>query len=226
MKAGMKLAVMAAIATGIAGGWALAADAPSMSFFITSKGSGKGGDLGGLKGADTLCQQLATAAGAGNRTWAAYLSTQGAGAVNAKDRIGTGPWYNAKGVLIAKNVTELLTPGVNINAQTGLDEKGQPVGSVKVGANGAPLPREQQSGVEHDILTGSQANGTAFAAGEDRTCGNWTSSTTGAAMLGHHDRLSLQPGLSPWDAAHPSQACDQQSLVNTGGAGRFYCFAK
>jgi hypothetical protein len=214
-------------AMGLAAGWAAyAANAPQMSFFVTSQGSGKGADLGGLAGADALCQRLATAAGAGNRTWAAYLSTQGAGAVNAKDRIGSGPWYNAKGQLIAQNVADLLKPEVKINADTALTEKGQPIGSVKVGADGAPLPREQQSGVQHDILTGTQADGTAFPAGEDRTCANWTSSGTGSAMLGHHDRRSLQPGLSPWAAAHPSQGCSQENLVATGGAGMLYCFAK
>lgn len=226
MKAhGKKLLLLAAISLGLGGG-AFAADAPQMSFFVTSKGSGKGGDLGGLKGADALCQELATAAGAGNRTWAAYLSSQGAGAENAKDRIGGGPWYNAKGVLIARNVNELLQPTVNINAETAIDEKGQMIPSVRVGADGAPLPREQQSNVEHDILTGSQADGTAFPAGEDRTCRNWTSSSDGSAMLGHHDRRGLQPGITPWANAHPSQGCSQQALVNTGGAGRLYCFAK
>ena len=219
-----QLALLAAM--GMAAGFAAQAATPPMSFFVTSKGSGKGGDLGGLKGADTLCQQLATSAGAGNRTWAAYLSTHGAGAVNAKDRIGSGPWYNVKGQLVAQNVADLLKPEVKINAGTALTEKGQPIGAVKVGADGAPLPREQQSGVAHDILTGAQADGTAFPAGEDRTCNNWTSSTTGSAMLGHHDRRSLQPGLSPWANAHPSQGCSQENLVATGGAGLLYCFAK
>jgi hypothetical protein len=205
---------------------AMAAGAPSMSFFVTSKGSGNGADLGGLAGADALCNELAKAAGTTNKTWAAYLSTQGPGAVNAKDRIGTGPWYNAKGALIAKDVASLHNASVNINHETALDEQGQPVPFVKVNADGTALPRDQQSGVEHDILTGTQADGTAFAPGEDRTCKNWTSSADGTAMLGHHDRRSLQPGVSPWSTAHPSQGCSQEKLVATGGSGRFYCFAK
>jgi hypothetical protein len=203
---------------------ALAQDEP-MGFFVTSAGSGDGGNLGGLAGADAHCQALAEAAGAGGRSWAAYLSTQGEGAVNARDRIGAGPWHNAAGALIAANVDALHMDSVNINSETGLDEHGMPVPFVMVDDAGAPLPLAQQSGVEHDILTGTQPDGTAFAAGDDRTCSNWTSNDAGNAMLGHHDRRSLQPGLSPWSAAHPSQGCSQQSLVNTGGAGRFYCFA-
>lgn len=222
---GMKIAAIAAI--GLAAGWSvMAANAPGMSFFVTSKGSGKGGNLGGLAGADALCQDLAKAAGAGNRTWAAYLSTQGPNAVNAKDRIGTGPWYNAKGVLIAQNVAALHQTTVNVTADTALDEKGQPVPSVALGPDGLSLPLEKQSGVEHDILTGTQADGTAFPAGEDRTCRNWTSGADGAAMLGHHDRRGLAPGVTPWSAAHPSQGCSQEKLVATGGSGRLYCFAK
>jgi hypothetical protein len=197
-----------------------------MSFFVTSAGPGDGGNLGGLAGADAYCQQLAEAAGAGNRTWVAYLSTQDNGAINARDRIGTGPWYNANGVLIAENVDALHQDAVNINFETALDENGATVPYVRRDATGAAIPpAEQPEPVEHDILTGSQADGTAFAAGDDMTCGNWTSNSEGNAMLGHDDRRSLQPGLSPWNAAHPSQACDQQSLVNTGGAGRLYCFA-
>jgi hypothetical protein len=199
---------------------------PPMGFFVTSKGAGDGANLGGLKGADALCQQLATAAGAGKRTWAAYLSTQGAGAVNARDRIGTGPWYNAKGELIAANVAGLYDANVNITINSAVDEKGQPVPGVAAGADGVPLPREKQSGVQHDILTGSQADGTAFTGTEDHTCHNWTSNAEGSAMLGHADRRSLQPGLSPWGAAHPSRGCSQQNLIDTGGAGRLYCFAK
>jgi hypothetical protein len=127
--------------------------------------------------------------------------------------------------VVADSVDALHMETNNINSETALDEHGQPVPFVQVDDAGAPLPLDQQTGVEHDILTGSQADGTAFAAGEDRTCANWTSNADGSAMLGHHDRRSLQPGLSPWSAAHPSQGCSQQGLVNTGGAGRFYCFA-
>ena len=147
----------------------------SMSFFVTSAGSGKGADLGGLAGADRHCQQLASAAGAGAKTWHAYLSTQGAGAVNARDRIGKGPWVNAKGATIAKDVAELHGTN-NLTKQTALSEKGE----VTNGRGDTPN--------KHDILTGSQADGTAFPEGQDRTCSNWTSSTQGAAMVGHADR--------------------------------------
>jgi hypothetical protein len=197
-----------------------------MSFFVTSVGSGDGANLGGLEGADAHCQKLAAAAGAGGRTWVAYLSTQGENAVNARDRIGSGPWYNAKGVLIAKDLADLHQDGVNINHETALDEKGEMVGYVHLDDKGVAIPPPQQPApVEHDILTGSQADGTAFPAGEDRTCANWTSNGEGSAMVGHHDRRSLQPGLSPWNAAHPSRGCSQENLVGTGGAGLFYCMA-
>lgn len=197
-----------------------------MGFFVTSVGSGDGANLGGLEGADAHCQKLAAAAGAGGRTWVAYLSTQGENAVNARDRIGSGPWYNAKGVLIARDPADLHQDGVNINHETALDETGAMVGYVHLDENGVAIPPPQQPApVEHDILTGSQADGTAFAAGEDRTCSNWTSNGDGSAMVGHHDRRSLQPGLSPWNAAHPSRGCSQENLVATGGAGLFYCMA-
>lgn len=203
-----------------------AAAQQQMSFFVTSAGSGMGGNLGGLAGADARCQALAAVAGAGNKTWHAYLSTQGPNAVNARDRIGSGPWYNANGDMIASNLNELHNEASNnLTYATALDEHGAPVPYVAIGEDGAPLPIALQIGVEHDALTGTQADGRAFAAGEDRTCGNWTSSGDGSAMLGHIDRRSLQPGLSPWAAAHPSQGCSQQALVNTGGAGRYYCFA-
>ena len=187
-----------------------------MSFFVTSAGSGKGGDLGGLEGAARLCQTLAQAAGAGGRTWRAYLSTQGAGAVNARDRIGKGPWQNAKGIVIAHDVAELH--GANkLDKSTALTEKGEPVN----GRGDSPNT--------HDILTGSQADGTAFAEGEDRTCGNWTKSGgEGAAMLGHHDRQGLRDDEASrsWNTSHPSRGgCSQEALRGTGGAGLFYCFA-
>lgn len=198
----------------------------NMSFFVTSAGSGMGGNLGGLAGADARCQALAAVAGYGNLTWRAYLSTQGPNAVNARDRIGTGPWYNANGTMIARNLNELHNEEANnISVATALDEHGAPVPYVGLDSDGNPLPIELQYGVEHDVLTGTQADGTAFPAGEDRTCGNWTSSDEGSAMLGHEDRRTLGPGLSPWSAAHPSQGCSQQALINTGGAGRYYCFA-
>jgi hypothetical protein len=189
-----------------------------MSFFITSVGPGKGGDLGGLAGADQQCQLLGGVGGAGTKTWRAYLSTQGAGAVNARDRIGSGPWKNAKGIIIAKDLAELHGQN-NINKQTALTEKGEAVN----GRGDTPNM--------HDILTGSQPDGTAFAAGEDRTCGNWTKSGQGAAMVGHHDRLGLRDddASKSWNSSHASRGseggCSQNDLRSTGGAGLFYCFA-
>jgi len=189
-----------------------------MSFFITSVGPGKGGNLGGLSGADQQCQLLGATAGAGTKTWRAYLSTQGAGAVNARDRIGGGPWLNAKGLIVAKDLAELHGQN-DINKQTALTEKGEPVN----GRGDTPNM--------HDILTGSQPNGTAFPAGEDRTCGNWTKSGEGAAMVGHHDRqgLSDDDASKSWNSSHPSRGpdggCSQNDLKSTGGNGFFYCFA-
>ncbi|WP_246215757.1 hypothetical protein [Microvirga makkahensis] len=190
------------------------------TFFVTSVGSGKGADLGGLEGADRHCQSLAEAAGIRGKTWRAYLSTQAAGgsaAVNARDRIGRGPWRNAKGVVIARDVADLHGPGNNLNKQTSLTEKG------------AMVKGRGDSPNEHDILTGSQADGTAFAGPEDRTCGNWTKSgTDGAAMVGHHDRMGLneEPPAKSWNASHPTRGgCSQDALKSTGGAGLFYCFA-
>lgn len=188
--------------------------AQAMGFFVTSANPGKGGDLGGLAGADAHCQSLARAAGAGNRTWRAYLSTGGANAVNARDRIGRGPWRNAKGEVVARDVAELHGEN-NLTLQTALTEKGEPV-------NG-----RGQTPNMHDILTGSQADGTAIAGAEDRTCGNWTSGGDGSAMVGHHDRQGLRddaPSKS-WNASHPSRGCGMEALRGTGGAGLFYCFA-
>jgi hypothetical protein len=202
------------------GGAAIAhAQQSEMTFFITSAGSGKGGDLGGLAGADKHCQALAQAAGAGGKAWHAYLSTQGAGAVNARDRIGSGPWQNAKGTVIAKNLAELHGANNNITKQTALTEKGQLVNG------GGDTPNM------HDILTGSQPDGTAFAAGDDRTCGNWTKSGQGAAMVGHHDRRGLgdDDASKSWNSSHPTRGpdggCSQNDLRSTGGNGLFYCFA-
>jgi hypothetical protein len=189
-----------------------------MSFFVTSTGSGKGADFGGLAGADKLCQSLAQKAGSDKKTWRAYLSTQGDKAVNARDRIGKGPWKNAKGVVIAKNVEELHSQ-TTLNKDTALTEKGE-----KVNGRG-DTPNM------HDILTGSQADGTAFPAGEDRTCGNWTkgneSGGSGSAMVGHHDRMGLKddaPSKS-WNSSHPSRGCSHDNLKSSGGDGRLYCFA-
>jgi len=185
-----------------------------MSFFVTSAGPGKGADLGGLAGADQQCKILADRVGAGDKTWHAYLSTQGPGAVNARDRIGNGPWKNAKGVVIAKDLAELHGNN-NLTKETALTE----TGGVVNGVGDRP--------VMHDILTGSQPDGTAFPAGEDRTCSNWTSSDAGSAMLGHADRTGLRddPPSHSWNSAHPSRGCSQQGLISTGGNGFLYCFA-
>ena len=189
-----------------------------MGFFITSVGPGNGADLGGLDGADAHCQSLAEAVGAGDRTWRAYLSTQAAGnqgAVNARDRIGDGPWANAEGLRIASDVDNLHYDNANIRYEYALNERGERVNS---GASG-------DSPSMHDILTGSSLDGTAFPAGEDRSCSNWTSSGEGSAMVGHHDRFSFTTPGSPWNTAHPSRGCSQENLVGTGGNGLFYCFA-
>jgi hypothetical protein len=211
------VAVSAAFLSLGMGGGALAQS--SMTFFVTSVGPGKGGDLGGLAGADAHCARLAQAAGSSGKTWRAYLSTQGADAVNAKDRIGAGPWQNAKGVVVAKSVADLHSASNNLNKQTALSEKGEVIN----GRGDTPN--------RHDILTGSQSDGTAFAAGDDRTCGNWSSSAKGAAMVGHHDRKGLNesaPMLS-WNSSHPSLGpgggCTQADLRSTGGDGLLYCFA-
>ncbi len=196
---------------------ATAQQASNMTFFVTSVGIGKGADLGGLAGADKHCQELAQAVGAGNRNWRAYLSTQASGgraAVNARDRIGRGPWQNAKGVVIAKNVDELHGNN-NLTKQTSLTEKG----TVVSGSGDRPNM--------HDALTGTQMDGTAFPAAEDRTCGNWTKSAAGSAMLGHIDRAGTADTVQQrsWNSAHPSRGCSQPDLISTGGVGLFYCFA-
>ena len=203
--------------------FAFAAQAPRqpMSFFVTSVGMGTGGDLGGLAGADAHCQQLAAAAGGGGKTWHAYLSTQarpGQPAVNARDRIGTGPWYNSKGQPISDTQAELhgdtleqAQRGSNLFKQSALTEKG----AVVNGAGSTPNM--------HDMLTGSQADGRAYTDNADHTCNNWTSSGAGQAQLGHSDRTG--GGNTSWNSAHASRACSQQDLVATGGAGLFYCFA-
>ena len=211
-KLSLNLFVSSLLTLGFSG--AALAQQSSMTFFITSVGSGKGADFGGLAGADRHCQALATAAGAGNRTWRAYLSTQGSPAVNARDRIGKGPWQNAKGVVVARNLDELHGTN-NLNKQTALTEKG----AVVNGRGDSPN--------QHDILTGSQPDGTAIAGSDDRTCGNWTKSGEGVAQLGHHDRMGLrddEPSRS-WNSSHPSRGCSDDALRSTGGAGLLYCFA-
>jgi hypothetical protein len=196
------------------------AQQPDMTFFVTSAGPGKGADLGGLAGADRHCQMLARAAGAGQRTWRAYLSTTGEGGkgeVNARDRIGKGPWQNAKGVVIARNVEELHA-GNKLNKQTALNEKGE----VVKGRDDGPANL-------HDILTGSQPDGRAFPPGDDITCGNWTKSAAGSAMVGHHDRTgSCKDGeaAKSWNSSHASRGCGADALKTTGGGALFYCFAE
>ena len=187
-----------------------------MSFFITSAGPGNGADLGGLAGADRHCQRLAQAAGAGHRTWAAYLSTtaaDGKPGVNARDRIGSGPWTNAKGVQVAASVADLHNDANKLSKEHSLTEKGETVN----GRGDTPN--------RHDILTGSQLDGTAFPAGQDLTCGNWTSSGEGAAQVGHHDRVGGGQNPTSWNSAHASRGCSQPNLQSTGGDGLFYCFA-
>lgn len=203
-----------------------AAVAAEMSFFITSAGPGNGANLGGIEGADQHCQALATAAGAGKKTWRAYLSTQGtalndANVIHARERIGKGPWHNAKGKLIAKNLDELHSGKAKVDKETALDEKGQMV-------NG----RTEQPN-RHDMLTGSRPDGTAFPPSPpfaDMTCGNWTKAgEDGAAMTGHHDRAGPvgHAWASSWNSAHPSRGgCGQTALQGTGGDGLFYCFAE
>lgn len=190
----------------------------NMSFFVTSVGLGKGADLGGLAGADAHCQSLAKAVG-NTKTWHAYLSTQGAGAVNAKDRIGKGPWMNAKGEVIAKDVAELHATPNKLTKQTALTEKA----ALNNGRGDTPN--------KHDILTGSQADGTAFPPDKDMTCKNYTSSTQGAVMMGHSDRMGLTDDAvaKSWNSSHPSRGaeggCSQADLKSTGGDGLLYCFA-
>ncbi|MEP7300960.1 MAG: hypothetical protein ABI699_05480 [Caldimonas sp.] len=188
-----------------------------MTFFVTSVGSGKGADLGGLGGADALCSSLASKAGSTGHTWRAYLSTTATGAmpgVNARDRIGSGPWRNAKGVVVATGLTELHGAN-NLNKQTALTEKGEPVN----GRGDTPNM--------HDILTGSQPDGTGIAGPVDSTCGNWTRSGDGAAMVGHHDRTGLDESVpaKSWNSSHQSRGCSHELLKSTGGDARLYCFA-
>ena len=187
----------------------------AMSFFVTSVGLGKGGDLGGLEGADRHCQTLAQTAGEGSKSWRAYLSTQGSGGVNAKDRIGNGPWFNAKGMQIAANVADLHGDNNKISKETALDEKGM---TVK-GRGDTPN--------QHDMLTGTQRDGTAVPGADDATCSNWTSSTDGqgGAVVGHHDLVGNPQGINFWNYSHKTPGCAPANLQRVGGAGLFYCFA-
>jgi hypothetical protein len=196
---------------------AAAQTAADMSFFVTSAGKGNGADLGGLAGADAHCTALARAAGATSGTWRAYLSTTAPGGdagVNARDRIGNGPWKNAKGVVVATSVDNLHSASVNVNKQTALTEKGEPVAG-----RGDPVNM-------HDILTGSDPQGNYSTAGGDTTCGNWTKSGEGSAIVGHHDRVGLKDSrhMTSWNSSHGSRGCSQDALKSSGGAGMFYCF--
>jgi hypothetical protein len=217
----LALAASALVVAACAGGFSnpfssksTAASGNPMSFFITSSNPGRGADFGGLAGADKHCQDLATAAGAGGKTWRAYLSTTGAGAVNARDRIGRGPWVNAKGETIASNVDELH--GTNrLTKQTALTERGAVVSGRGDAVN------------MHDVLTGSTPEGRASTATNDTTCGNWTKSGEGSAIVGHHDRMGLneEPPAKSWNSSHGSRGCGLDALKATGGNGLLYCFA-
>ena len=217
-------AIILALALSIPASWAqqAAPQSPDMTFFVTSAGSGKGADLGGLDGADKICQTLATGAGAGGKTWHAYLSTQavdGAAAVNARDRIGKGPWKNFKGEVVARDVEDLHSSDNKLGTAMSLTERGTMVAGRGMTPNW------------HDLLTGSQADGRTFPPAEDRTCHNWTSSTKGSAMVGHVDRKGLRndDASKSWNASHlsrgPDGGCSQADLIGTGGYGLFYCFA-
>ncbi len=209
--AGSTLVLLAACGT-------LGSSTSPMSFFVTSVGPGKGGDLGGLAGADAHCQKLAAAAGAGSRTWRAYLSAQPDGAqagVNARDRIGKGPWQNAKGVVVATDVANLHSANNNLSKQTSITE----TGAVVNGRGDTPNL--------HDVLTGSQPDGTFIAGNVNSTCRNWTMSDMGAAMVGHHDRTGLDESApaKSWNSSHQTRGCSQDALKATGGGGLYYCFA-
>ncbi|MEA2990154.1 MAG: hypothetical protein QOG83_2865 [Alphaproteobacteria bacterium] len=220
MKKAMRMSVLASAALMSLGlsGSVQAQTAAEMTFFVTSAGPGKGADLGGLTGADAHCQALAQAAGAGGKTWRAYLSSNSAqqgGAVNARDRIGNGPWKNHKGVVIATSVADLHSANNKISKATAVNEKGE---AVKVRGDTPNM---------HDILTGSDMEGKAFAGNLNLTCNNWSSSTFGSAMLGHVDREGNSDTVfqRSWNAAHMSRSCSQPDLIATGGNGLFYCFA-
>jgi hypothetical protein len=197
---------------------AVEAQQASMSFFVTSVGKGDGANLGGLEGADAHCQALAKAAGATKTNWRAYLSTTAPGGeagVNARDRIGKGPWQNAKGVVVANSVDELHSPANKIDKQTAINEKGEPISGRGDAVN------------THDILTGSDPEGLYSTAGGDTTCGNWTKNGEGSAIVGHHDRMGLKDTrhMKSWNSSHGTSGCSQGALKSTGGAGLFYCFA-
>jgi hypothetical protein len=211
--------ITAAIALAACSGMTSSPPQSKMSFFVTSANPGKGADFGGLAGADRYCQTLAASAGAGARTWRAYLSNSamaGSPAVDARDRIGKGPWFNAKGEQVASSVEDLHGPNNKLTKQTALTEKG-----AIVSGRGDPVNL-------HDILTGSTADGRAISDGKDNTCGNWTKSGEGSAIVGHHDRVGLNdsPPMKSWNASHPTRGCSMDALKSTGGGGLLYCFAQ
>ena len=196
---------------------AVQAQGPDMTFFVTSNGTGFGADLGGLDGADAHCLELAKAAGSSHTSWRAYLSTTapaGQSGVNARDRIGKGPWHNAKGVMVAESVEELHSPSNNVTKETAITEKGEVVSGRGDDVN------------KHDVLTGSDPQGMYSTAGGDTTCSNWTSSVEGSAIVGHHDRIGLTDSrhMTSWNSSHGTRGCSQEDLQGTGGAGLFYCF--
>ena len=210
----MRRTTLALVVAAVAGVASAASSDPKepMTFFITSVGSGKGADYGGLAGADRHCQNLAQAAGAGGRTWRAYLSTN---SENARDRIGKGPWHNVNGETIARDVEELHSGVNNINRLKALTEKGAQVNNAVSGPN------------HHDILTGSSPDGRAVTGKGDTTCNNWTSSGEGSAIVGHFDRIGFPPPESArsWNSSHPTKGCSAPALQSTGGGGLLYCFA-
>lgn len=219
MKNKLGLAIVAALAAAVfTGNGPAQAQQSAMTFFVTSVGKGNGADLGGLEGADAHCAALAKAAGSNLANWRAYLSTTlpgGDAGVNARDRIGKGPWHNAKGVMVAKSVDDLHSDAVNVTKQTALNEKGETVSGRGDAVNA------------HDILTGSDPSGRFSTAGGDTTCGNWTKSGEGSAIVGHHDRAGLKDTwhMRSWNSSHGSRGCSQDQLKSSGGAGLFYCFA-
>jgi hypothetical protein len=218
MKTRNWLPLLAAVAsTGLGATATLRAQQAGMTFFVSSVGKGNGADLGGLAGADAHCQALAKAAGSTATNWHAYLSTTepgGTAGVNARERIGKGPWQNAKGVIVAKSVDDLHSDSNSINKQTALTEKGE-----TISGRGDPVNM-------HDILTGSDPQGMFSTAGGDTTCGNWSKSGEGSAILGHHDRQGLKDTrhMNSWNSSHGSRGCSQDALKSTGGAGLIYCF--
>jgi hypothetical protein len=197
---------------------AVQAQQAAMSFFVTSAGKGDGANLGGLEGADAHCAALAKAAGSTKTSWKAYLSTTAPGGdagVNARERVGKGPWQNAKGIVVAKSVDELHSDATNVTKDTALTEKGEVVSGRGDAVN------------MHDILTGSDPSGLYSTAGGDTNCGNWTKNGEGSAIVGHHDRAGLKDTrhMKSWNSSHGSRGCGQDALKGTGGAGLFYCFA-